>query len=86
MSAYDHFLMELLGDPGFAPSVPEIRRVFTALDIESDGNSHALQLFEAVTWVCNQREHSLRERMEKISALAGMRGKVCINLREWTGW
>jgi hypothetical protein len=86
MSAYDHFLIELLGDPGFAPSAPELRRAIEQVDLESDGNPHALQFYEGVCWIMNQRQRPLRERVEKISEFAALRGRQVINLREFCGW
>jgi hypothetical protein len=83
---FDMFVLELLGDSGFSESAVEINRAFTALDIEADGNLDAERLFSAVMWICNQRQQPLHARMEKISRLAALRGKVSVNLREFTGW
>jgi hypothetical protein len=86
MSAYDQFLDELRAHYYFAPSAPEIRRAIEALDIEADGNPHALQIFEGVCWIMNRRERPLRERVEKISELAALRGRQVISLRAFCGW
>jgi len=37
-------------------------------------------------WICNQRQHPLRERVAKIHELVSPKGKVVINLQEFTGW
>jgi hypothetical protein len=86
MSAYSHFLVELCADPAFVASAPEIRRGLDALDIEGDGNMHALALYEAVCWILNQRQHSVLERMEKVAELTALKGRQVLNMREWTGW
>jgi hypothetical protein len=87
MSAYDHFIAELLGDRDMAPCAVKIRHAFDALDLEADGNPDAVQLYEAVCWIANQRGHSLCERVDKITELTGLRGKVHISsLREFCGW
>jgi hypothetical protein len=86
MSAYDHFLVELCADPELAPSAGEFNRALTALDIEADGNPHALQLFMGVCWIINRREHPVHERAQKVLELVSMRGKMVIRMKEWTGW
>lgn len=45
-----------------------------------------LQLFEAVTWICNQRQHPFRERMEKVRELTSLKGGGVVNLKEFCGW
>jgi hypothetical protein len=86
MSAYDHFLVELCADPAFVASAPEIRRGLDALDIEGDGNMHALALYEGVCWILNQRRHSVGERMEKVAELTALKGHNVVNLREFCKW
>jgi hypothetical protein len=86
MSAWDHFTVELLADREFASSACEINNAITALDLEADGNPHALQLFEGVMWIARQRQRPLRERVEAIFRLVSLRGKVVVNLREFCGW
>jgi hypothetical protein len=87
MSAYDCFITELLGDRDMAPCAVKIRHAFDALDVEGDGNLDATVLYEAVCWIANQRGHPLRERVDKITELTGLRGKVHISsLRRFCGW
>jgi hypothetical protein len=86
MSAYDHFLAELLGDRDMAPYAVRIRHAFDALDLEADTNLDATVLYEAVCWIANQRGHSLCERVDKITELTGLKGQQVINLREFCGW
>ena len=86
MSALDFFLVELLGDSALAPSAVEIRRAYDALDIEADTNAHATVVHDAIVWIANQRQRSLRERVAKIFELVQLKGKVRIdNLRIWCG-
>jgi hypothetical protein len=87
MSPFDTFIAELLADPAYAFSACEIRKAFDAVDIEGDGKTDAIELARAIEWICNQRQHSVDERMAKLHALSSLRGKVRINnLREWCGW
>jgi hypothetical protein len=86
MSAYDHFIKEMLGDPELAPLAAEFNRALTALDIEGDYNPHALQLFEGVMWIINHRERPVAERAQKVLELVSMKGKVVVNMREFSGW
>ena len=87
MCPFVTFTCELLADPAYASSAVEIRKAFDALDLEGDGNPDAIEFARAVEWICNQRRHSVDERMAKLHALSSLRGKVRINdLREWCGW
>jgi hypothetical protein len=86
MSAWSHFIIEVLGDRELAPLAGEISRALGALDVEADGNMHALQFYDGVCWIMNQRQRPLRERVEKISELAALRGRQVIKLREFCGW
>jgi hypothetical protein len=86
MSPFVTFTCKLLADPAFASSAVEIRKALDALDIEADGNPDAERFLTATLWICNQRQRSVSERMEKLHALSSLKGKVCINMQEWTGW
>jgi hypothetical protein len=86
MSAWDHFTIELCGDRELAPSVGDINRALTALDLEADGSPDAERMFEAVMWICRQREHPLRERVQKISELVALKGRQVIDLKAFCGW
>jgi hypothetical protein len=79
------FVLELLGDPAFRESATDISRCLEATDIEGDGNAHAIALMSALEWIAKQ-PRPLAERVEKIFELVSMRGKVHINMAEWTGW
>jgi hypothetical protein len=85
-AAVDRFIAELRADPCFAECAQSIADGIAALDIEADGNPHALQFFEGVCWIMNRRERPLRERVEKISELAALRGRQVISMREFCGW
>ena len=63
MSPFVTFTCELLADPAYASSAVEIRKAFDALDLEGDGNPDAIEFARAVEWICNQRRHSVDERM-----------------------
>jgi hypothetical protein len=86
MSAYDHFIAELLGDPELASSAAEFKCALDGLDIEGDYNPQALSLFEGIMWIINHRERPVAERAQKILELVSMKGKVVIRMKEWTGW
>ena len=79
------FVLELLGDPAFRESATDISRCLEATDIEGDGNAHAIALMSALEWIAKQPK-PLAERVEKMFALTAMKGQVCLDMREWTGW
>jgi hypothetical protein len=79
------FVLELLGDPAFRESATDINRCLSATDLEGDGNAHAIALMSALEWIAKQPK-PLAERVEKMLELVSMRGKVRINMAEWTGW
>ena len=86
MSAWDHFTAELLADPVFASSAVALREMLDQLDVEGDGSVDAIEMARAVEWICNQRQRPLHERVDKIGELSRLKGRVCINMKEWTGW
>jgi hypothetical protein len=81
----DAFLEELRNDARLASSADDLAEVLEQLDIEADYNRHACQLFDGLMWIARQ-PRPLLERVEKQHALLSLRGRVCIDMKAWSGW
>jgi hypothetical protein len=85
VAGFEKFLLELCGDPAFAPSAVEINRALEATDIEADGNPHALQVMAGLEYIA-KGPAPLSERVAKMQELVSLRGKVVLNMKEFCGW
>jgi hypothetical protein len=54
MTALDDFIDELRDDRDLAAHADAVEDALSALDIETDGNPHAQQAFEAASWIIKQ--------------------------------
>jgi hypothetical protein len=85
VAGFEKFMLELCGDPDFAPLVGEINRVLEAADIEADGNPDADRLLAGLEYIATEPQPLVR-RIAKMHELTGLRGKVVVNLKEFCGW
>jgi hypothetical protein len=69
----------------FAADADSFADVYAALDLESDGNAHALALLEALLFI-GEEPQPLERRIEKQHELVRLKGWNCINLKEFCGW
>lgn len=82
------FVAELRADPAFGDSIAdEMLNALNALDIEGDGNPHALVLHAAFEWILEQ-PRTAREKYEAIGKIVALpRGRVRIaSMREFLNW
>jgi hypothetical protein len=81
----ERFIDELRRDSRFAASADSFADCYAKLDLEADGNSHAMALEEALLTI-GEAPQPLERRIEKQHELLRLRGWVCINLKEFCGW
>jgi hypothetical protein len=84
VAGFEKFMLELCASP-FASSAGDINRALEAIDIEADGNPDADRVLAALEWIARQPK-PIVERFEKMHELVKLKGKVRINMQEWTGW
>jgi hypothetical protein len=89
MKPVDHiarFIAEVRAEPELASLADEMERALHAVDCEGDTNVHAAAFFSAVEWVLKQ-PRTIREKLDVICKLTGMKGKVVIpSMQEFSGW
>jgi hypothetical protein len=85
VAGFEKFILELCGDPAFAPSVGEINRALEATDIEADGNPHALQVLTALEYIA-KGPVPLVQRVAKMQELLNLQGKVVLDMKAFCGW
>jgi hypothetical protein len=85
VAGFEKFILELCGDPAFAPSVVEFNNALEKADIEADGSPHALQCLMALEYIANGPV-PLFQRVAKMQELLHLQGKVVLNMREFCGW
>jgi hypothetical protein len=84
VAGFEKFMLELCGSP-FASSVVEINSALEQLDLEADGNPDAERLLKALEIVAS-KSTPVAERLEEMSKITGLKGKVVVEVRGWTGW
>jgi hypothetical protein len=87
-SPIEKFIADLRADPAFGDRVAdEMLNALNALDIEGDGNTHALVLHAAFEWILEQ-PRTAREKYEAIGKIVDLpRGRVHIaSMREFLNW
>jgi hypothetical protein len=78
------FLTEMRTDATFSPLAADFETAFRALDLEGDGNVHAIGALKAISWVLGHRDRSSMERIEAADkAVHAARGS---DIRVVTGW
>ena len=85
VAGFEKFILELCGDPAFAPLVVEINAVLEKLDIEADGSSDAERMLAALEYIATEPV-SLDKRVAKMHELVNLQGKVVLNMKEFCGW
>ena len=86
MNALDTFLDELRADRDLAAHADAVEDALSALDIEADGNPHALQAFSAAEWIIRQNR-TIEEKCFALMKLFSLPGAVVVNMRELLpGW
>jgi hypothetical protein len=60
--------------------------LLAAVDIEADGNPHALQLSAGLDWIVGHADRSAEEKLTQIIRLCELQGSNTINLRDFTNW
>ena len=83
--ALGDFIDELRADRDLAAHADAVETALTALDIEADGNPHALQAFGAAEWIIKQNR-TIEEKVFALTKLFSLPGAVVVNLHELTGW
>jgi hypothetical protein len=87
MVALDTFLDELRADRDLAAHADAVETALEALDIEADGNPHALQAFEAACWIIKKPTRTTEEKIFALTKLFSLPGAVTVNMRELLpGW
>jgi hypothetical protein len=84
VAGFEKFLLELCGSP-FAPDAPAISRALEQLDIEADGNPNAERLLKCLEIISN-KSTPVADRLEEMSKITGLKGKVSVRVEGWTGW
>jgi hypothetical protein len=86
MKPVDHikkFLADVRAEPVLAPFADDMERALHMVDLEADTNDHAAAFFEALIWILAQ-PRTLREKLDVICKLTGMKGRVTIpNMRKF---
>ena len=86
-SAIERFTAALRSDPRFGTAIADqIAAAHAAVDIEADGNPHALQLYEGLEWIIRHERRSVDEKLEQIFRLLDLRGHNLIQMKAFTGW
>jgi hypothetical protein len=85
VAGFEKFMVDMCGDPAFAPSVGDFNRVLEKLDCEADFNPDAERLLKVLEIVSN-KPVSVAERLEEMQKLTSLKGKVVVEVRGWTGW
>jgi hypothetical protein len=82
----DKFFADMRADPRFADVAEGMAQALSAIDIEGDGNAHAIVCMQAIEWIMAQ-PRTLDEKIEALHKLSSIRGKVSIPcMRAWAGW
>ena len=81
----EDLLTDIAGDLGLASAI-EFGRFFDALDLEGDGNVHAIAFLSAADWIAARRDRPVMERLEMIDRMRHLRGFNVIDLKAFTGW
>jgi hypothetical protein len=84
-NALHGFLDELRADGDLAAHADQVEDALSALDLEADGNPHALQAFGAAEWIIKQNR-TIEEKVFALTKLFSLPGAVVVNLHELTGW
>jgi hypothetical protein len=63
-----------------------IADVLAAIDVEADGNSHAVQLHAGLEWIAGHADRSAEEKLTQIIRLCELQGSNTVNLATFTGW
>lgn len=80
------FLGELRASPHYRDIADAAAQAFCTLDIEADGNPHALALFEGFVWIASQ-PRTVDEKVAVMTRLLARKGRVHIpSLRAFCGW
>jgi hypothetical protein len=85
VAGFEKFILDMCGDPVFAPSVPEIDKALKALDIEADGNPDAERVLKILEIISN-KSGTVADRLEEMQRLTSMKGKVVVEVRGWKEW
>ena len=81
MSAIGQFVAEIRRDPALAPHADAFETAIQVIDLEGDGSTDAVTLFEAAHWIITQ-SCSLDARIRALHQLFGLpRGPTKVNLR-----
>ena len=81
----EHLLTDLTGELGLAVAVG-VGQAFDAIDLEGDGNVHAIAFLSAADWIAARRDRPVMERLEMIDKLRHLKGHQVIDLKAFTGW
>jgi hypothetical protein len=82
----DAFIDELRADPELAASAHQFREAFIATDLEGDSNPSAAGFFECAVYVVGDRNHSLREKIDKLDELIHRKGLQRGMVKQIVGW
>jgi hypothetical protein len=85
VAGFEKFVLEMLGDPAFAPSAVEINDALQRLDCEADFNPDATQMLKCLEIIAS-KSTPIAERLEEMHKLTSLRGKVVVEVHGWTGW
>jgi hypothetical protein len=79
-------IAEMRADPVLAGHADACAAALRAIDMEGDGNTHAIVMMQAVEWIARQRR-TLDEKLRACHKLFAQKGRVHINsMREFCGW
>jgi hypothetical protein len=84
-SIIQQFVAEIRAMPGGAAVAADIAHLLDELDVEAAENQDSAALFAATEWILVHGP-SMDEKLEQLQRLVRLKGKVAINMRDFTGW
>ena len=80
------FIADMRADPVLRDHADACASALQTIDLEGDGNTHAIVMMQAVEWITKQ-SRTLNEKLKALHKLFAQAGKVRIDsLREFCGW
>jgi hypothetical protein len=86
MIAVLKWLGELAALPDMREHIELLRRGFRELHRKGDDCPDHAEFFEGLAWIAGRTDKTPLERYEQMIKLSELKGRVIVDMKEFTGW